>query len=931
MRKPAGSAVAPRQPVRMVFALGAVWAVFCGTDAHAAVDPAVRQKLAVARVPFVPNDGQWDAQVAFAAQSLAGTLFVATDGRLVYSQPGKVTDSAGRDAPGYDPAPRRRSAARRTAGLVLTESFVDADGQSIPAVPVGHRKAGTTVNFFTGEESRHRRDLATFEGVDLGDVFPGINVRLRATGNNVEKIFTVAPEQDPGRIRLRVDGATGLEIGMAGELVAHTGNGPVTFTAPVAFQDNAHGQRQPVDVRYALHRPGTDHAGQYGFVLGTYDTTLPLVIDPLLRSTYHGGTGLDLAQAVVVHPTTGDVYVAGFAMSTTFPGANGTNGNPGSGDAYVSRFSGDLETLISATYLGASGIDNASSIVVHPASGDVYVAGYTDNGTAFPGVAGGARSGRLGDSEGFVARVSADLSTVINSTYIGLTGGSDVTALAIHPMTGDVYVAGYNDSPTSSVAGVSLGAQGTHGGGFSDAFVSRFAANLATQVKFSYLGAGGDDYAHAMAIHPVSGDVYVVGDTTSTGSTFPGVTGSAQGTYGGSRDAFVSRFSADLGTLIKSSYLGAASTDVARALAVHQSTGDVYVAGETSSTTSTFPGVSGSAQGSTGGGFDAFVSRFSADLLTLSKSSYLGAALSDVAQALAIHPLTGDVYVAGATAATTTTFPGVSGGAQGTTGGGTDAFIARLNATLTVLTKSTYLGGSGSDRGNGLAIHPVRGDIYLVGETSSSNFPGVAGAVPGLGVYAGNGDAFVSRVSLDLLAIDQYPNPFAFPAVAGLPPNIIRTSAPVLITGLATPAPVSVSGATGSAYCISSGNLCNCDASPGNLFTAVPSNIANNQFLCVQHVSAPVANDLRTTLVLVGGGAAKFQTFTGTNLGICSLDVDGNGSKDALTDGLIIIRALFGLTGTAVTSGAVGSGATRGTWATLQPFLNGNCGTSFAP
>jgi hypothetical protein len=63
----------------------------------------------------------------------------------------------------------------------------------------------------------------------------------------------------------------------------------------------------------------------------------------------------------------------------------------------------------------------------------------------------------------------------------------------------------------------------------------------------------------------------------------------------------------------------------------------------------------------------------------------------------------------------------------------------------------------------------------------------------------------------------------------------------------------------------------------------------------------------------------------------CTLDVDGNGTADALTDGLMILRALFGLTGTSVTNGAIGSGATRNTWATIRSHLNDNCAASFAP
>ena len=81
----------------------------------------------------------------------------------------------------------------------------------------------------------------------------------------------------------------------------------------------------------------------------------------------------------------------------------------------------------------------------------------------------------------------------------------------------------------------------------------------------------------------------------------------------------------------------------------------------------------------------------------------------------------------------------------------------------------------------------------------------------------------------------------------------------------------------------------------------------------------------------VGGGAAAFRVATGSLLSVCTLDVDGNGNTDALTDGLVILRALFGLTGTSVTAGAIGGGAARTTWPQIRAYLNGNCGTSFAP
>ena len=51
---------------------------------------------------------------------------------------------------------------------------------------------------------------------------------------------------------------------------------------------------------------------------------------------------------------------------------------------------------------------------------------------------------------------------------------------------------------------------------------------------------------------------------------------------------------------------------------------------------------------------------------------------------------------------------------------------------------------------------------------------------------------------------------------------------------------------------------------------------------------------------------------------------------NALTDGLLIMRAMFGLTGLAVTHGAIGGEASRTTWPEIRQFLNEDCGTNFA-
>ncbi len=165
----------------------------------------------------------------------------------------------------------------------------------------------------------------------------------------------------------------------------------------------------------------------------------------------------------------------------------------------------------------------------------------------------------------------------------------------------------------------------------------------------------------------------------STGSTdFPGTAGGAQAAPG---NAFVARLNAALTMLDQATYLGGSNNDYAEALAIHPTPSDVYVDGYTWSTD--FPGTAGGAQAAFGGGLeDAFVARLNAALTTLDQATYLGGSDRDhdFGGALAIHPTTGDVYVAGETLSAD--FPGTAFGAQSTLSGLGDAFVTRLTADL---------------------------------------------------------------------------------------------------------------------------------------------------------------------------------------------------------------------------------------------------------
>jgi hypothetical protein len=712
--------------LRLLFgpaALGLLLAQIAYGETRQVAEQAVGERLSAIGIPFVANSGQTDPAVAYYAQTFAGTVFVTRDGRIVYSLPENKTSPPG----------RRLSA--EAGGWSLTERLVGGK-----AHPNGARGAPSRVSYFLGNDpARWRSDVPTFDSVSLGEVWPGISVELRASGHGMEKVFTVMPGANPSRIHMSVAGAKSLRINSAGALVASTGLGDVAFTRPMAYQERD-GARREIAVAYEARGHG------YGFRLGSYDPTLPVLIDPLLQATYLGGSGEDVGYSLAVHPASGDVYVAGYTTSTDFPGTAGgaQPANPGGYDAFVARLNASLTTLTQATYLGGSGPDIGFDLAIHPTSGDVYVTGYT-NSTNFPGTTGGAQAANGGGNDAFVARLNASLTTLTQATYLGGSGNDDVgVALAVHPASGDVYVLGHTTS--RNFPGTAGGAQAAHGGSLYDAFVARLNSALTTLGQATYLGGSLFDFGSALAIHPTSGDVYVVGNAQST--NFPGTAGGAQPAHGGGLyDAFVARLNPALTILGQATYMGGSNTDVTTysVLAVHPVSGDVYVTGQTNSTN--FPGTAGGAQPANAGGDDAFVARLNAALTTLGQATYLGGSLFDFGSALAIHPTSGDVYVVGN--AQSTNFPGTAGGAQAANAGGYDAFVARLNSSLTTPTQATYLGGSGNEIGRALAIRPISGDVYVAGETTSTDFPGTAGgAQPANG--GGSSDAFVARLTSDL-------------------------------------------------------------------------------------------------------------------------------------------------------------------------------------
>ena len=642
--------------VVVVFALAVATDLFAAAPA---IDCEQHERFGRLQVPFVENRGQLPGRVAFSASAFFGGVAVGRDGRLVYSL---------------------------ATGAGLTETLVAAR----PRPTAGLRARGG-VSYLLGKDPRRwQSDLPTYDEVQLGQAWPGVSVVLRAHARNVEKIFTVLPGGRVGQIRLRVDGAGPLAIGTDGALVAGAGNGQVRFTAPIAYQERD-GVRHSVAAAYTLH------GSTYGFRVGNYDPTVPLVVDPVLQSTYVGGAEPDSINAIAVDPSNGDVLVAGYTYSTNGRGVDG----------FVARFDATLSTLLHSAYIGGSDGEEILGIAVQPLSGDVYVAGVTSS-TDFPATLAGAQRENAGSDDGFVARLDANLTRVIGATYLGGSHVDRAVAVAVHPATGEVYVAGQTVSV--DFPGTAGGAQPSQGAPVvdffihRDGFVARLDPTLGTLWQATYLGGTGPEYLHALAIHPLSGDIYVAGQTHAY--DFPGAVGGANAAmypFTGNANGFVTRLDVSLTQLIQSTYLGSSGggNDVV-GIAIHPGSGEIYVVGWTDWVD--LPGTDGGAQPVMGGETDAFVARLNAGLTALFQATYLGGFDNDYGYGIAIHPTRGDIFVTGETYSTD--FPGTLQGAQANRGDGADGFVARLDPTLRRLVQSTYVGGGDDDIPYAIVMQP---------------------------------------------------------------------------------------------------------------------------------------------------------------------------------------------------------------------------------
>jgi len=693
-----------------VFALIATAILACNAFAAApAVQPSHASIAAgYGKLPlnFEKNEGQTDKAVKFLSRGSGYSLFL-TGNEAVLSLTG---------------ADHQTSVVRWHA----------VGGNRNPRVS-GESPSAAKTNYLRGNDpQKWRTGVANYAKVRYENVYPGTDLIYHGNQKQVEYDFVIAPNADPNRIRLAFDGIESMRVSEKGELILHTASGDLVQPRPDIYQEIG-GQRQRVDGHYAVRGNR-----QIGIEVGNYDHTQPLVIDPtLLYSTYLGGTDFDGGGSIAVD-SSGNAYVGGLVISTTFPGVTGGSAQPTQGgdfDAFITKINPSGTGIVWSTFLGDTGTEYVQGLAVD-SSHNVYVTGGT-NGSSFPGVTGGSIQSSYGGGlrDAFATKINSSGTAIVYSTFLGGSGDDLGDGIAVDS-SGNAYVAG--DTGSSSFPGVTGSSiESTNPGGAG--FVTKINA-AGTAISYSTFLAGNSGAGITWIAVDGSGNAYVTGGTDST--TFPGITGgSAQSTLGGSSDAFVTKINAAGTAVTWSTYLGDSGDDVGTGIAVDGS-GNVYVAGNTNSTS--FPGVTGgSIQSTNAGNGDVFVTKLNSTGTSVTWSTFLGDSDLDVTSfgCLGVDG-SGNVYVGGGTLSTS--FTGVNGSSlQPSNAGASEGFVVKINTGGT-LGYATFLGDVDDDEVVGVTADSS-GSVYVTGRTFSSAFPGVNGASP-QPANAGGGDVFVTKI-----------------------------------------------------------------------------------------------------------------------------------------------------------------------------------------
>ncbi len=540
----------------------------------------------------------------------------------------------------------------------------------------GDKALDTYNNYFIGNDaSKWRSNCKVYQAVVYKNIYPNIDLRYYTENDQLKYDLVVHPGGNPDNIVMKYKGADKLLVSK-GQITIHTSVGDVKEMIPRTYQFSGEGNKD-VDCSY---KTGPDQTVR--FRVGNYSPSSTLIIDPTLVFSTFTGSHSDNWGYTATYDESGNFYSGSITLNSEpinngnlfpySPGAyqkNFMGGNTSDDGGYqyditIMKFSSNGVNRLYATYLGGSGNEQPHSLVADQ-SGNLVIAGRTSS-PDFPSVVpGGTKDVLKGEYDIILVKLNAGGTGLIGSRIIGgsandgvniapkysrnivpmgqnslrLNYGDDGRSEVILDKTGNVYLA---SCTSSSNFPVTANAFQKNPGGLQDGVFIKTTPDLGIILASSYLGGSKDDAAFALALNPLTGNIYVAGGTASTNLPGTGNGSVISSTNKGGIDGFLSIISNDGGTLIKTSYMGTPGTEVLYGVQFDNK-GFPYIMG---TTTGAWPVINATFKQANG---KQFIAKLQPDISNFIYSTTFGkgAAFPDISPTAFLIDRCENVYVAG--------------------------------------------------------------------------------------------------------------------------------------------------------------------------------------------------------------------------------------------------------------------------------------------
>lgn len=653
---------------------------------------------------FQPNRGQWDSQILYKVDLSKGHFFIEKD---------KFTYALSDVSEVYHAA-HKGTTLEKVKHHTIHSHFIHSSWEG----RVREKDSSSFYkNYFLGSDSTQwQTNLYAYKTLELIDFYPGIDLVLESSTEDIKYSFRAAAGADISQIKIFYEGMDELKVGKK-QIEIETRFGTI-IEKDLHVWNEIGNERINVEIEF---RENQDTVSYY-FPNG-YDASHPLVIDPSLTFSTFSGSTADNWGFTAAPDEDGNLYAGGIVFATGYPistGAYDGTFNGGYGmyqiDMGISKFSSDGSSLLYSTYIGGNGNETPNSIITN-SKNELFILGvststnYPVSSNAYQKVnKGGTTTTQIAitfnGTDIVLSKLSADGSSLLASTYFGGTKNDGLNVSLLNYNYGDVFrgeiIFDHNDnilitSSTQSSDFPIVNGANTVLGGNQDAIVAKFLPDLSDIIWSTYLGGAEDDAGYSIQVSSTN-SIFVSGGTRSSGWPFSG--GHTANFQGGSADGFVVELDGTTSAIINGTYIGTNSYDQSFFVQLDKSN-RVYVFGQTAGS---MPITAGVYSNSNSG---QFIRQYSSDLSTLNWSTIVGGGngVVEISPTAFLVSNCNEIYYTGwggevnrlvqALGSTSNGFPTTPDAYQSNTNGN-NFYIGVLAENATALNYGTYMGGVAS-------------------------------------------------------------------------------------------------------------------------------------------------------------------------------------------------------------------------------------------